>query len=44
VVSGRIQPLTTKDSQPASASLQFANAQVTTLAAQMEARWKAVAR
>jgi hypothetical protein len=33
-VFGRIQSLTTKASQQASASLQFANAQVTTLAAQ----------
>jgi hypothetical protein len=43
VVYGRIQALTTKASQQASASLHFANAQVTTLAAQMEARRKAAA-
>jgi hypothetical protein len=44
LVFGRIQSLITKASQQASASLQFANAQVTALAAQMEARRKAVAR
>jgi hypothetical protein len=44
LVFGRIQSLTTKTSQQASASLQFANAQVTALTAQMEARRKAVAR
>jgi hypothetical protein len=44
VVFGRIQALTTKASQQASASLQFANAQVTALAAEMEARRKAAAR
>ena len=41
VVFGRIQSLATKASQQASASLQFANAQVTALAAEMEARRKA---
>ncbi len=41
---GRIQSLVTKTSQQASASLRFANAQVTALTAQMEARRKAVAR
>jgi len=41
LVYGRIQSLTTKASQQASASLQFANAQVAALAAQMEARRKA---
>src|SRR5262245_22426351 len=35
---GRIQSLVTKTSQQASASLRFANAQVTALTAQMEAR------
>jgi hypothetical protein len=40
----RIQSLTTKASQQASASLQFANAQVTALTAEMEARRKAAAR
>jgi hypothetical protein len=44
VVFGRIQSLATKTSQQASASLHFANAQVTALAAQMEARRKAAAR
>jgi hypothetical protein len=44
LVFGRIQSLTTKASQQASASLQFANAQVTALAAQVEARRKASAR
>jgi hypothetical protein len=43
VVFGRIQALTTKASQQASASLRYANAQVTALAAQMEARRKAAA-
>ena len=43
-VFGRIQSLTTKASQQASASLQFANAQVTALTAEMEARRKAAAR
>jgi hypothetical protein len=41
---GRIQSLATKTSQQASASLRFANAQVTALTAQMEARRKAAAR
>jgi hypothetical protein len=40
VVFGRIQSLATKASQQASASLRFANAQVTALAAQGEARRK----
>ena len=44
LVFGRIQSLTTKASEQAIASLQFANAQVTALAAQMEARRKAAAR
>jgi hypothetical protein len=44
VVFGRIQSLITKTSEQASASLRFANAQVTALAAQMEARRKASAR
>jgi hypothetical protein len=44
VVFGRIQSLATKASQQASASLRFANAQVTALAAQMEARRRAAAR
>ena len=44
LVFGRIQSLTTRVSEQASASLQFANAQVTALAAQMEARRKAAAR
>jgi hypothetical protein len=44
VVFGRIQALATKTSQQASVSLQFANAQVSALAAQMEARRKAAAR
>jgi hypothetical protein len=44
VVFGRIQSLATKTSQQASASLQFANAQVTAHAAQMEARRKASPR
>ncbi|HEX8112243.1 MAG TPA: hypothetical protein VF516_31130 [Kofleriaceae bacterium] len=35
---GRIQSLATKTSHQASASLRFANAQVTALTAQMEAR------
>ena len=42
-VFGRIQSLTTKASQQASASLHFANAQVTALDAQMEARRRAAA-
>jgi hypothetical protein len=41
LVFGRIQALTTKTSQQASASLQFANTQVAALTAQMEARRKA---
>jgi hypothetical protein len=44
VVFGRIQSLTTKASQQASASLRFANGQVSALAAQMEARRKVAAR
>ncbi|HEX7836781.1 MAG TPA: hypothetical protein VF469_04925 [Kofleriaceae bacterium] len=44
VVFGRIQALATKTSEQASASLRFANAQVTALAARMEALRKAVAR
>ena len=43
-VFGRIQSLTTKTSQQASASLEFANAQVAALAAQFDARRKATAR
>jgi hypothetical protein len=43
VVYGRIQALTTKASQQASASLHYANAQVTALVAQVEARRKAAA-
>ena len=44
VVFGRIQSLATKTSEQASASLQFANAQATALAGQMEAKRKAAAR
>jgi hypothetical protein len=44
VVFGRIQSLATKTSQQASASLRFANAQVTALAADLEARRKAATR
>jgi len=44
IVFDRIQSLATKTSQQASASLHFANAQVTALTAQMEARRKAAAR
>jgi hypothetical protein len=44
VVYGRIQSLTTKASEQASASLRFANAQVIALAVHMEARRKAAAR
>jgi hypothetical protein len=44
VVFGRIQSLATKTSEQASASLRFANAQVTALAAHMEARQKAAVR
>jgi broad-specificity NMP kinase len=43
MVYGRIQALTTKASQQASASLHYANAQVTALAAQGESRRKAAA-
>ncbi|HEX2687798.1 MAG TPA: hypothetical protein VHN14_14325 [Kofleriaceae bacterium] len=41
LVFGRIQSLITKASQQASASLQFANAQVTALTVQLETRRKA---
>jgi hypothetical protein len=44
VVFGRIQSLVAKTSEQASASLRFANAQVTALTAQTEARRKASAR
>ena len=44
VVYGRILSLATKTSEQASASLRFANAQVTALTAQMEARRKAADR
>jgi hypothetical protein len=44
VVFGRIQALATKTSEQASASLRFANAQVTALTAQTEARRKAAER
>src|SRR5262252_6009242 len=44
VLFGRIQSLATKTSQQASASLRFANAQVTALTAQMEARRKVTTR
>ena len=44
IVFGRIQSLTTKASEQASASLRFANAQVAALTAQLEAHRKAVAR
>jgi hypothetical protein len=44
VVYGRIQSLATKASEQASASLRFANAQVASLTAQMEARRKAAER
>ena len=40
MVFGRIQVLAMKTSEQASASLRFANAQITVLAAQMEARRK----
>ncbi len=43
VVFDRIQSLATKTSEQASASLRFANAQVTALTAQTEARRKATA-
>ena len=41
---GRIQSLTTKTSQQASASLRFANAQVAALTAHLEAQRKATTR
>src|SRR5215470_14910320 len=41
---GRIQSLATKTSQQAGASLRFANAQVTSLTAHMEAHRKATTR
>ena len=44
VVFGRILSLATKASEQASASLHFANTQVTALEAQMEARRNAVDR
>jgi hypothetical protein len=44
VVFGRILSLATKTSEQASASLRFANAQVSTLVAQTEARRKATDR
>ena len=44
VVYGRILSLATKTSEQARASLRFANAQVTALTAQMEARRKAADR
>ena len=44
VVFGRIQSLATKASEQASASLHFANAQITALEAHMEARRKAADR
>jgi hypothetical protein len=44
VVFGRIQSLATKTSEQASASLRFANAQVTAREADMEARRKAADR
>jgi len=43
IVFGRIQSLATKASEQATASLRFANAQVTALGAQVEARRKATA-
>jgi hypothetical protein len=43
VVFGRIHSLATKTSEQASASLRFANAQVTALTAQTEVRRKAAA-
>src|ERR1700759_4239175 len=43
LVFGRIQALATKTSEQASASLHLANAPVTALAAQMEAKRKAAA-
>ncbi len=44
MVFGRIQSLATKTSEQASASLRFANAQVSALVAQTEARRKAAER
>ena len=44
VVFGRIQALATKASQQASASLDYANAQVAALTAHVEARRKATTR
>jgi hypothetical protein len=44
VVFGRIQSLATKTSEQASASFQYANAQVAALTAHMEAHRKAAAR
>jgi hypothetical protein len=44
VVFGRIQSLATKTSEQASASLRFANAQVTALEADLEARRRAADR
>ncbi|HEX7840199.1 MAG TPA: hypothetical protein VF469_22130 [Kofleriaceae bacterium] len=44
VVFGRILSLATKASEQASASLRFANAQVSALTAQLEARRKAAER
>ena len=44
VVFGRIQSLVMKTSEQASSSLHFANAQVTALETQMEARRKAADR
>ena len=41
---GQVQALAIKTSARASASLQFANAQVAARTTQMEARWKAAAR
>ncbi|TMQ09202.1 MAG: hypothetical protein E6J90_29060 [Deltaproteobacteria bacterium] len=43
LVFGRIQSLATRTSEHASASLRFANLQVSALVAQMEARRKAAA-
>ncbi|HEX8113514.1 MAG TPA: hypothetical protein VF516_37545 [Kofleriaceae bacterium] len=43
IVYGRIQALATKTSEQASASLRFANAQVTALTTQLEAHRKAAA-
>ena len=44
VAFGRVLSLATKTSEQGSASLRFANAQVSTLVAQMEARRKAADR